>query len=552
MALSYEVNLWGGFQKVLDKVEVNRRILNDLLKLFQDRQALEAELASGVSKSIKKFRYDDPEGPTFHSAIMCVKEHFEHRHPIHQEISEFILKDMIRPIDMLRKDLIVVRDKLSNDHSMLTKELKRKSEQLVKAKQDYFKLWASHRESQALLGRMKGDSSLPAKQLSKAVSNTSKLEKQTQDAHKAYQAQVTSFQKFQVTYETQMKTILKSFQELDVKCTASFQTTLRLFLEKQHFAMQKVSRFDESLRGLCSQLSLSDIDRMIEANVTGEKPETLVEYEPFVSIRPTRSGASSGSASAVLATPGGASLFTRRTGTTSSSSVNAVLSSSSNSLPTDDEASTSHDEDPVSTSVSTDLSASSSSPNPRSLFSRAPSGSMGSGDIPLVPLSGSPNLGRSPPPANPLPPPTAALPSAVEPSPPTSPVLQPSHQARALYDYDAREDNEISFKVGDIINVLQSNDSGWWIGEIRGQTGMFPTPYVRLLSDEIPVDTPAAVVATVERRVCKFPFEASEANELSISPGEVLEVISTHGDWYLVQNAQGGQGLIPGNYTAPE
>ena len=113
------------------------------------------------------------------------------------------------------------------------------------------------------------------------------------------------------------------------------------------------------------------------------------------------------------------------------------------------------------------------------------------------------------------------------------------------------EDNEISFRKGDVIQIVNSSDAGWWIGEIRGAQGMLPAPYVRLLT---PGEGPAAVqeAAAVERRVCKFSFEASESGELSISPGEVLEVISVHGDWYMVQNSNGDQGLIPGNYTVSE
>lgn len=39
---------------------------------------------------------------------------------------------------------------------------------------------------------------------------------------------------------------------------------------------------------------------------------------------------------------------------------------------------------------------------------------------------------------------------------------------RALYDYDAQSDLELSFKEGDLITILEKDDSGWWHGELNG------------------------------------------------------------------------------------
>jgi endophilin-A len=48
----------------------------------------------------------------------------------------------------------------------------------------------------------------------------------------------------------------------------------------------------------------------------------------------------------------------------------------------------------------------------------------------------------------------------------------------ALYDYDATDDGELSFKEGDQIKVID-NSGDWWMGELKGQTGMFPSNYVQ-------------------------------------------------------------------------
>lgn len=54
-----------------------------------------------------------------------------------------------------------------------------------------------------------------------------------------------------------------------------------------------------------------------------------------------------------------------------------------------------------------------------------------------------------------------------------------SNKAVALFDYSATDRNELSFKKGQIISVLQKDDSGWWQGELDGVVGMFPSNFVR-------------------------------------------------------------------------
>uniref|UniRef100_A0A3B3ZG17 Uncharacterized protein n=1 Tax=Periophthalmus magnuspinnatus TaxID=409849 RepID=A0A3B3ZG17_9GOBI len=54
--------------------------------------------------------------------------------------------------------------------------------------------------------------------------------------------------------------------------------------------------------------------------------------------------------------------------------------------------------------------------------------------------------------------------------------------ARALYDYQAADDTEITFDPDDIITGIEMIDQGWWKGfGPDGQYGMFPSNYVELL-----------------------------------------------------------------------
>jgi len=53
-------------------------------------------------------------------------------------------------------------------------------------------------------------------------------------------------------------------------------------------------------------------------------------------------------------------------------------------------------------------------------------------------------------------------------------------QAKALYDYKAKNARELSFRAGQIIGVSQKSNSGWWQGECNGRRGVFPAEYVQL------------------------------------------------------------------------
>jgi len=58
---------------------------------------------------------------------------------------------------------------------------------------------------------------------------------------------------------------------------------------------------------------------------------------------------------------------------------------------------------------------------------------------------------------------------------------------QALYDCEADNDDELTFKEGDILLVKgEGEDAEWWVGEVEGQpgkNGVFPISFVRVLTD---------------------------------------------------------------------
>lgn len=58
---------------------------------------------------------------------------------------------------------------------------------------------------------------------------------------------------------------------------------------------------------------------------------------------------------------------------------------------------------------------------------------------------------------------------------------------RAMYDYEAQDDDEVSFLENDLIINVSNIDGGWMTGEVQrtGHIGMLPANYVQLANNNI-------------------------------------------------------------------
>ncbi|KAL3421984.1 class e vacuolar protein-sorting machinery protein hse1 [Phlyctema vagabunda] len=69
---------------------------------------------------------------------------------------------------------------------------------------------------------------------------------------------------------------------------------------------------------------------------------------------------------------------------------------------------------------------------------------------------------------------------------PTGTTAATVSRVRALFDFQATDPDELNFRKGDVIAVIESVYKDWWKGLLRGQTGIFPLNYVEKLADPTP------------------------------------------------------------------
>ena len=51
-------------------------------------------------------------------------------------------------------------------------------------------------------------------------------------------------------------------------------------------------------------------------------------------------------------------------------------------------------------------------------------------------------------------------------------------QCKAIFDYMANMYDELTIRIGDVINIHDKQEDGWWLGELNGTVGIFPATYV--------------------------------------------------------------------------
>ncbi|KAL0274490.1 UNVERIFIED_CONTAM: hypothetical protein PYX00_006896 [Menopon gallinae] len=158
----------------------------------------------------------------------------------------------------------------------------------------------------------------------------------------------------------------------------------------------------------------------------------------------------------------------------------------------------------------------------------------------------------------------------------TTPAPAGQRKYRAIYAFQSRNPDELSFEPGDIILVPidQNAEPGWLAGELRGATGWFPESYVEPIDQisegsgmidvtttqnkqqlegilEVPEsagETKTVIEGISELYVAVYPYQASEVGDLSFEQGETITVFKKDGDWWT--GTVGNRvGLFPSNYV---
>ena len=107
--------------------------------------------------------------------------------------------------------------------------------------------------------------------------------------------------------------------------------------------------------------------------------------------------------------------------------------------------------------------------------------------------------------------------------------------AKALFDYEARDSDELTFEEDDtIIKVTAAQTDGWLYGELNGASGYFPDSYVEMMSesmdDLIEPDELESMATNSDKSwfsIFKKKPHDRKATEESIASNSTIDTITT-------------------------
>ncbi|EDR06351.1 uncharacterized protein LACBIDRAFT_300507 [Laccaria bicolor S238N-H82] len=116
-------------------------------------------------------------------------------------------------------------------------------------------------------------------------------------------------------------------------------------------------------------------------------------------------------------------------------------------------------------------------------------------------------------------------------------------RARARFDYVASPDDpsELSFKRGEIFDVLDSSAKWWIVKKADASTGIVPSNFVRSCDRKLDSRCQA-------KALYNYQAAPGQPEEVSLTKGEILDVLDDSGKWWEVRKACGWEGLAPSNY----
>ncbi|XP_077866527.1 SH3 and PX domain-containing protein 2B-like, partial [Saccoglossus kowalevskii] len=118
----------------------------------------------------------------------------------------------------------------------------------------------------------------------------------------------------------------------------------------------------------------------------------------------------------------------------------------------------------------------------------------------------------------------------------------------AIADYKKVQSNEVSLESGDIVEVIEKNDSGWWFVSLDEEQGWVPATFLQKCDNDEPNEDFVSVDTNQEKYITTHSFEAQSGDELSLNIGVILDVVQKSLDGWWFAKYQDKEGWVPATY----
>uniref|UniRef100_A0A3Q1FE83 SH3 and PX domains 2B n=1 Tax=Acanthochromis polyacanthus TaxID=80966 RepID=A0A3Q1FE83_9TELE len=115
----------------------------------------------------------------------------------------------------------------------------------------------------------------------------------------------------------------------------------------------------------------------------------------------------------------------------------------------------------------------------------------------------------------------------------------------AVTDYEKQESSEISLHVGQVVEVIEKNESGWWFVSSEDAQGWVPATCLEAQDDPDDFTIPGE---EEEKYSVIYPYSARDQDEIDLERGMIVEVIQRNLEGWWKIRYQGREGWAPASY----
>ncbi|KAJ8266825.1 hypothetical protein GJAV_G00135100 [Gymnothorax javanicus] len=115
----------------------------------------------------------------------------------------------------------------------------------------------------------------------------------------------------------------------------------------------------------------------------------------------------------------------------------------------------------------------------------------------------------------------------------------------AVTSYEKQESSEVSLHVGQVVEVIEKNESGWWFVSSDDAQGWVPATCLEAQDDP---DDFALPGDEEEKYTVIYPYTARDKDEINLVKGVTVEVIQKNLEGWWKIRYQGQEGWAPASY----
>ncbi|XP_065453883.1 SH3 domain-containing protein 19 isoform X12 [Chrysemys picta bellii] len=123
---------------------------------------------------------------------------------------------------------------------------------------------------------------------------------------------------------------------------------------------------------------------------------------------------------------------------------------------------------------------------------------------------------------------------------------QSGEWCEALHDFTAETNEDLSFKKGDYIQILEHVDSEWCRGRLNDSEGIFPAVFVQTCSAGVKTASPGCRKGKAK---ALYDFQGENEDELSFKAGDMITELEPVDEDWMSGEVQGKSGIFPKNFV---